>query len=256
MMDDRARALVDAEIDGVLADADREELDQLAEASDEIRVYRVRMQELDNLLTDAPRIEPPDRLHADIMNAIQLPAAAAERWNIGLRLMPGWLRYGVGAAAALVLAVGVFEYRNEPKDAFSPSMVSGTTLPDVRADSIELDQARFSADALTSTVTLSRRGQLLALDVEMAADEPVSLVLEFAESELMFDSMTPAPSPPDGIQLLGQGLRVAASGQRQFTILLRQSTAEAEGQLSLTWSNSAGVLQKKDFSINKKKSQG
>lgn len=255
MMDDRARALVHAEIDGMLADADREELDQLAEASDEIRLYRSRMQELDNLLTDAPRVEPPGRLHADIMNTVQLPAAAAERKSLSFGAMTGWLGYGIGAAAALILAVGVFEYRNEPNDAFNPSMISGTTLPDVRADGIELDQARFSADALTSTVTLARRGQLLALDVEMSADEPVSLALEFAGSELMFDSMTPAPSPPDGIQLLGQGLRVAASGQRQFTILLRQSTAEAEGHLSLTWSNAAGVLQKKDFSINEKKSQ-
>jgi hypothetical protein len=249
MIDDRTVELIHAGIDGELDDEGREALQQILAGSAEAREYQAQMQALDAFLDRVPNQEPPNRLHADIVGAIELPRRRSGGWLASFGRFPGFVRYGLATAAGLLLAVGMYEYRPGSGALDDFSMVTGTVLPGRNLEEIKLDEIRFELETLSSAVELLRRGDSIVLDFRIDASEPVSLAMEFPSQALQFDAITQMDSELDSIEIADHVIHINAQGRQHFAVILRHDSEDEAASLLINWSSASKVLQMKEFLI-------
>lgn len=246
MMDSRLQETIHASIDRALDPAAEAELEARLEHDAEARAYRDRMVELNAFIDRIPHAEPPPGLHRRIMAEIRLPRP---RRRLAFARLPGAVRYGFAAAAGLLLAVGIYEYRPQPGDAGDSSRMVGTVLPG-RTSAVTLDEGGFSVDGKTGTVVLQRRDGSLVLDLQLEApDGRVEVVVDYAgAAPVAFDSVSQAEGRVESIALDGQSVRILAGGHQKFSVVLDGAAARADGQIEVSWSSDGKLLKSEALS--------
>mgnify|MGYP003571990654 CR=1 FL=1 len=73
MLEERIIQMINADLDGELGQAEKEELDAILESSAEARSMRVEMLKLTNLLDSVPEVAPPPGLSEQILNKLTPP---------------------------------------------------------------------------------------------------------------------------------------------------------------------------------------
>jgi anti-sigma factor RsiW len=100
MINERITELINTGLDGELGQAEQAELDSVLEASAEAREYLRELEAFSNLLDREEPLELPDGLHREIVESIELPSKSK---GFSFGAIPGFIRYGMAAAAGLVL---------------------------------------------------------------------------------------------------------------------------------------------------------
>ncbi len=111
------------------------------------------------------------------MQQVSLPAASQ-----GSRFgdIPGFVRYGLAAAAGLVLTIGLYEYRSGATAEQDINSMVGTIMQkDGDSDEVTLDAFAFDFDSISSVVSLQRRNGALVLDVQLDSRVPVDITVDF-----------------------------------------------------------------------------
>lgn len=233
MIDEQNTELIQAGIDGELGREEQAELDDLLADSSEARQLRQELLELTGLLDDEASLELPDGLHREILAKIELPPAKKGTATGVFSLfgqVPGFVRYGLAAAAGLLLTVGIYEsQQNLPGEHDIGSMV-GTIMRNDRAEVEEtLDTLIFDRDGVSSAVRLQRRDGALVLDVLLDAKEPVDITVDFTSDGLQFDAIAQTQSELHAIEFADQAIRIKGHGRHHFAVLLHRESDHAVG---------------------------
>jgi hypothetical protein len=243
MINERTIELINGGLDGELNDRQREELEAVLKESEAARDYRDQLVSLDEVLASQAPLEPPPEWHADIVSRISLPAPRA--W-FRLGQVPVSARYGLTAAAGLLLAVGLYEFRPGLLGNGELDQMVGTIMrPDHRAEGVTLDSFNFKLDQVSSSVSLVQRNGSLILDVTLDSGEPVEITVDFTSDGLKFDAIAQMKSDLKSIEFADQAIQVTGSGQQHFAVLLHRDDAQPvnhEARIGLRFSSNGELV--------------
>ncbi|MBT8132733.1 MAG: hypothetical protein KJO35_10720 [Gammaproteobacteria bacterium] len=234
MSDLRLEELVNAELDGHLSAREAEELKRLLAASTDAGDTRQALHDTDRLLRTLPAQPFPEFLHHRILAAIRLPE---QKTRSGLAAWLGQLtrtkplRYGLAAAAALVVAVTLNETAELRSHDMSTSDMVGSVMPHQGdqeysvIDRLEIDTTDYSGD-----FRLERRSGQLAINVVLNANRPIDIAVDLTRAGVQFDSLTETHGRLESVSTSTSQVRLHGTGRKQFTILLRRDEkAETAG---------------------------
>ncbi len=195
-------ALIHAEIDGELDDSQRAELARALLADPQLRALRDDLRRMCATLETMDVAEPPAGLHASILAA--LPQAAPKP-SAG-HGSPARLRYAamvVGALATGTVVYSVIEGQGPATREAAGTLAASRTV-------LTLDAVQLTSGELRGRVSLTREGSELGLAFELAASDPVDVVVEADGQTLRLDGISGAPQsvPLPGIRAAGQGLNL------------------------------------------------
>lgn len=225
MMNERTIELINSGLDGELNERQREELEAALRESEAARNYQAELQAMGELLEGDGPLDPPASLHQRIVDAIVLPKPAFA-WFRPSKI-PGFMRYGLTAAAGLLLAVGLYEFRPGSLEGGEVDNMVGTIMRGSgESPSVTLDEFSFDLGELSSSVSLVQREDALVLDVTLMSAEPVELTVDFTSDGLMFDAIAQMESDLNSIEFADQAIRVSGHGSQHFAVLLHRDQAQ------------------------------
>ena len=222
MIDPRQQELIHEDIDNELKERDREALRQLLAESEEARRYHAELSRLNDCLDRVPEVEPPESLHERILADLPAGTAQVTPPSRGWNGLAGWFRYGFAAAAGLVLAVAIYEGRDDLRGPVDVSQMAGTLVSQGAQGGQLVDTLSLSAPGLEASASLRRDGEALVLSLDSRVDGAWQFDIDLADSGLAVDAVV---SPPDQMAYHAggpdSGLEGSLEGAQQVIVLLR-----------------------------------
>ena len=232
MINERIEDLVHSDLDGELEESVREELESALAGSEEARRLQRELQELQDTLSALEPLEPPPGLHKQILDGIVLPGNRGRFFSF--LEFPGFVRYGLTAAAGLLLAVGLYEFRPGTFPAGDLDNMVGTIMKDQQVQGVKLDTFSFDIESFSSTVSLLERDDGLVLEVRLDSEEPIEITMDFTSDGLMFDAIAQMQSDLNSIEFADQAVQVKGHGRQHFAVMLhREDAAMASDEASI-----------------------
>lgn len=243
MINERIEDLVQTDLDGELAEPVREELESALAGSEAARQLQGELQELRETLSDVEPLEPPPGLHKRIVDGIVLPGNPGRGFSF--LQFPGFVRYGLTAAAGLLLAVGLYEFRPGAFPAGDLDNMVGTIMKDQQVQGARLDSFSFDVENLSSTVSLLERDDGLVLEVQLDSQEPIEITMDFTSDGLMFDAIAQMQSDLNSIEFADQAVQVKGKGRQHFAVMLHReeaATVSDEASIKLQFSRNGNLV--------------
>ncbi|NIP18304.1 MAG: hypothetical protein GWM87_09225 [Xanthomonadales bacterium] len=188
------------------------------------------MAELSDAMEGLSLQELPDSLHRDIVQGIELPGARpGARRSAGsfFGRLPVLARYGLPAAAAVLIAVGMYEFRPAPGDGQEYSNMSGTVMPAPREGGPPLmDSHSFELDSLSGAIRLVERDDGLTLEVSLDAGAQGAVLLEMVGEYVRFDKLESLQGDPGLVEVAERAIRVQGVGHQRFEVRLYRDAAD------------------------------
>jgi hypothetical protein len=156
-------------------------------------------------------------------------------------------RYALATSAGLLLAVAVYE---SPPGFFdghqSASDLVGTMASaSHRIQGAVLDSHTFSEPGLESNTQLRRLGNTLLLDVQIEAEEPLDIALDFSGAGVSLGSVTQERTPVETIAYADRVVRIRALGRGRIAIHLNRVAdmeLDREAKIELEYSSKGRLL--------------
>ncbi len=229
MMNQEHRELVQAGFDGELDAAGRARLETLLAESEEARVLMADLEAIDAFLDRAPPLEAPAGLHSRIVDGISLPQPSRFLSLFSLSDLPGVLRYGLAASAAVLLTVAVYRVGNEMDPSVDYDQMVGTIASGGPVAGGEvIDRFGFEAEGASAEIKLMERGGVYALEFELDSEAPLQFDVDFSGIGLEFDAFARQDEDLEAVSWSGETLSARARGQQKFVILMRRTGEGAE----------------------------
>jgi hypothetical protein len=228
MIDERTLNLINADVDGELTAAEKEELDRTLEGSAEARAMRNELLKLGNLLSNVPSQSPPPGLRAKILDQLR-PPKAVSRFSLGAlfeSLQP--LPMGVAFVAGLLLTAGFYEMSAERTAPGSAASMVGTMVTG-KAGGLNLleNNLYFSSDDFSGTVSLVENNGLYVLNFDLDSRDRKQIEVGLDRTGLSFGGFAETPGNSDNVidsvSIAGGTLRVASQGRQKFAVFLRET---------------------------------
>jgi hypothetical protein len=224
MNQQRMGELISAAMDNELNSDERNELlELLKETSSNVRVQD-DYAALDRLLRSTPQLEPPAELHDAIMSRISslVPGKPSllQKWLPGFSLLPA-LRYGVAAAAGVLLTIAV--YRADLPDVMSGSVseLTGTIAPRPGTASADVvARQEFRRGGVNSELSLQRNATQLFLHIALDSAAPTDLIIDLGGSGTSFDAVEQVEGSLESVSYANEVLRLRGQGKQQILIIL------------------------------------
>lgn len=229
MLSEHAKDLINRAIDEELSESERVEYEALVADSDEARAYSDATEQLDRILASIPPLDPPESMQRKLLSQIQLPRPRL--WfSFGASWMQGKpIRYGAAAAAGLLAAVAFYELSpvaRPPQDL--SSMVGTLARGNGLSGVVELSYIDINLPVVQGKVTLRGSGDLRLLRFDVDSSTPVEFEVGLSGSGLSFGGFAQeAQGGTDNLLLSAGKFSVSNSGPQQFTVILRDTTAES-----------------------------
>jgi hypothetical protein len=242
MLQERVLYLINAEIDGELASAERTELDSILRSSPEARTTKAELQKLANLMDAMPEREPPAGLTSRILQQIRLPTrrpVRASRWSLaGLVASFRPAQAGLAFAAGLLLTVGFYEATQSSGEAPDLSRMVGTILASpASTPAQQKDSLSIVAPGLSGTVSLGAIGEFMILNFDLQSVQQTEIMVGLAEAGLGFGGIAHASAAgnvvDESYEVSGGTLRVTNPGSHPFVVFLRHPGVQHPGAQSI-----------------------
>jgi hypothetical protein len=238
MLEERVLYLINAEIDGELASAERPELESALRSSAEARAMHAQLRKLANAMEAMPQQAPPADLTRRILQQIRLPArrpAAAPRFSLA-RLLASFrpAQAGLAFAAGLLLTVGAYEATSRNGEKVDLSQVVGTMVANpASAPAQEEDSLSVVAPGLSGTVRLSALGEFTILNFDLESAQQTEILVGLADAGFGFGGIAHTSAAGTAVdesyEVSGGTLRVVNPGSHPFVVFLRRPEASTQG---------------------------
>lgn len=229
MTGQRIDELLSGLADGILDDTERAELNQCLNESETARRLKASADRFEALLDGTDSLDPPDELHARIMQQATLPNRPTLFGGLGLRR--GFVQYGFAAAAGVLLAVGFYETRPGNSGIEDFSGMVGTMAPDRdQSERTVLDTYAFRADGISSSAKLERRNGALVLDIGFDTADVLELTVTLPADQFQLDAFAQIDSDFQRIEYKDNAVRVKGRGRKRFAALLQRTNDAATGR--------------------------
>lgn len=244
MINEKIIELIQAGVDRELDDSQQAELERILETSAEARACQSKLLKLCGLLEEEQALELPRGLHRKIVDSISLPSKSTISRGFGA--LPGFLRYGMAAAAGLLLAIGVMDTPTVNLDSRDLDNMVGTIMQnDGSVGAVRLDGFSFDTDEIASSVSLQQRDRTLVLDVILTSTHPVDITVNFSGDGLVFDAIAQIQSELKSIGVNGQAIQISGQGRQHFAVLLHRESGpveQAEASFKLNFASNGKVV--------------
>lgn len=243
MINERIEYLVNADFDGELDEKNREELESALAGSEEARILQKDLRLMDQALSELEPEELPDQMHKQIVENIVLPGNPGR--GFFFLQFPGFVRYGLTAAAGLLLAVGLYEFRPGSIESGDLDNMVGTIMKDRQVQGVKLDSFSFEIDQFSSTASLLERDDGLVLEVLLDSADPIEITMDFTSDGLMFDAIAQMQSDLKSIEFADQAVQVKSHGRQHFAVMLRRedaTTVSDEASIKLQFSRNGNLV--------------
>ena len=188
MIDQKHLELIQADIDGELAEHDRAELARLLLANPDARAVHADLKRLCATLARVEPVEPPPALRASILDAVRLaegtaPPAIRRGW-LG---SPQTLRFAAALAGGALLSVLAFQIGLDRRSTVDVSQVAGTMASHESVpvsgpvDTVELALAQVSGSA---SLFQTQGARIVEFDLQARQPIEVLVVHDGQESRL------------------------------------------------------------------------
>jgi len=225
MLNERITSLIQADVDGELADHDRAELSRELLQSQEARKFRDDMIRINGLLASIPSLDPPAGLQGRIANAVKLPkhaqfSARSSRW-----FQPA--AYGLSLAAGLMMGIGIAHVST--KDTQDLSALVGTMMSQSESQQGSAGEAlAVSLDYVKGNIKRSYLDHAIALEFDLKSVEPVEITIDLSGTGMRFGGFADQEfaSAVEKFEVSNGKVHLLSSGNQKYVLFLRH---EPEG---------------------------
>lgn len=257
-VDQHVLNLLNASIDGEINATDRQELERLLLASDELRSLKEELETLTGILDELPQVDPPEFLQETIERQLRLPVqgrndvSGTGSWSDWLSA--NWIRGGFGLAAALFLTIGVYEMGSEPITAKDGTSMVGTVANKntVNRQGTLIDSINLASERLEGLVELRNENDLFTLNLQLNSGVPSEVIINFAERGLVFEGVVGNQDSADTVSIQDGAILIASSGRQSYTLSFKRTLSEGtryDGPLELSFFADSKLIQQEKLII-------
>jgi hypothetical protein len=231
MLEERTLNLLNADVDGELTPAEKQELDSILESSAEARAMRAELLKFSNLLNGMPEQAPPADLSGRILGQLA-PRRTVTRFSLSslfASFQP--VTTGLAFAAGLLLTVGFYEMSPQSMSSMDTAGMVGTMVAgqDNGLNLLEND-LYFSSDDFSGRVSLSENNGLYVLNFDLDSTDRKEIKVGLDLTGLAFGGFAETPGLSDKVvdtvMISGGTMRVVSQGRQQFAVFLRGRSPE------------------------------
>jgi hypothetical protein len=249
MLEERIINLINAELDGELSAAERDELESVLEVSAEARAMRAELQKLGEMMDSLPRRQPPAGLADQIMTSVRLPEPRRPFSLSGLLTSFQPAQAGLAFAAGLLLAVGYYELSPSQQASGDSARMVGTLIAGKsNGEATRVESLDIHEPGIEGTVTLREDGSFTIIDFDLDSGKLAEVEISFAGAGLSFGGIA---HTSDGPSTAGQSyevsrgtLRVVHQGRQAFSVFLRNAVSGNGGGQGISIGISSGGVQR------------
>jgi len=216
--------LINAEIDGMISPADKQELDAAVAASPEVRAMHAALSGLGASLNALPDLEPPPHLRHTIMAAIPASRERVARGGVLRNLFAApALRYAATFAAGGILSLSLISSDRMANNAFSDvTGLVGTISADVpQGPGIQVTS--IDRPEVAGRVSLRNSGRLLIVDFDLVSSGPIDIVASYSDQTIWFNGFAQLESPGASISAESGQVTMKIDGKRRYALFLHNA---------------------------------
>ena len=222
--------LINAEIDGEISAAERDELEAHLRSDAEAKALYDELAGLCRTLDGMQEMAPPPHMRHIILDAAKdspQPQPAEPFWK-GLLVAPPLHYASMFAAGSLVTFLIVSSNRISEGAFDEVTDLVGTISSDVgSAENSAAGTIQLSDQTLAGTVRGHRNGQLMVIDFDLTSTRPVEIIARFADRDVWFNGFAQLES--DGLTISAQTGQVTLrmAGKRRYAVYLHNASDSA-----------------------------
>jgi hypothetical protein len=231
--------LINAGIDGELANEDRTRLDQHLARDPDALALQADLSSLCNELDAMESIAPPVHLKHVILNTIPRSKAAQTDsggggWRAVMSTMFGGsvMRYAMSFAVGAIFTLAFISSEQLSRQALDnvSGLVGTIGQPgqwESPGEQTSEDRIQLSLDEIAGSVQLNRSGSIMILDFDLASPGPIEIVMSFANRDIWFNGFAQLESSGTKIAAAEGSVTVRMEGQRRYAVYLNNGSLSA-----------------------------
>ena len=212
--------LINADIDGEISAAEKQELDALLADNPEAQAMRAELSGLAASLDALPDLNPPPHLRHTIMASA--PNTRQERGGMlqALFAAPAF-RYAATFAAGAILTLSLVSSDRASDRAFNDvTGLVGTISAEVPAGP-GIQTTEITQPEVAGRVSLRSSGEILIVDFDLVSRGPVDIVASYADQSVWFNGFAQLESPGAAISAESGRVTMQIDGKRRYALFLR-----------------------------------
>jgi len=218
--------LINADIDGEISSADKDELAAYFAINPDARELREELSVLSASLDTLPELEAPPHLKYSIMASIP-HNTRTQRGNssnfLQSLLAPPALRYAAMFVAGSILTLSLVSFDRQSLNAFNDvTGLVGTISNQVPAGP-GVHTTQIDHKEVAGTVTVHSSGSILIVDFDLVSSGPVEIVASYADQMVWFNGFAQLESPEASISAQSGRVTMQIEGKRRYVLYLRSA---------------------------------
>lgn len=211
--------LINADIDGEISAAEKQELDALLAGNPEAQAMRAELSGLTASLDALPELNPPPHLRHTILAAAPKTEQQSTTFLQTLVAAPA-LRYAATFAAGAILTLSLVSSDRASDRAFNDvTELVGTIAAEVPVGpGIEI--AEITRPEVAGRVSLRSSGEILIVDFDLVSSGPVDIVASYADQTVWFNGFAQLESPGAAISAESGRVTMQIDGKRRYALFL------------------------------------
>jgi hypothetical protein len=215
--------LINADIDGEIASADKGHLDVFLVENDEARALHSELAAFCGSIDSVEAVPPPPHLRHVIMNSVKPTPEKTESPGILETLFASpVLKYSCTFAAGVLLTLSIVSSDQISNQAFDDvTGLVGTIADPISGDlvnTIAVDNAEVAGQ-----VSLRSTGSMLILDFDLVANSPVEIEADYQDRSIWFNGFAQLESSGTTISAKSGSVTLGMEGKRRYAVYLQNS---------------------------------
>ena len=225
--------LINADIDGEIDHADKDELDAFLMESDEARALQVELATLCGSIESLEPESPPPHIRHVIMNSVKpTPAKAESPGFLQVLLATPALKYSATFAAGALLALTAItsdQFSNRALD--DVTGLVGTISNPINSEF--LNKVAVDNSKVAGQISLRSTGPMLILDFDLVANGLVSIEVDYPGRTIWFNGFGQLESSDTSISVKAGGVSLSMEGKRRYAVYLHNEGEQLASTVNL-----------------------
>jgi len=216
--------LINADIDGEIGPADRQELEALLADSPEAQAMHAELSGLNSSLNELPDLDPPVHLKHTIMASIPKTEAQQRRSNMLHSLLASAaMRYAGMFAAGSLITLTLVSSDQLSDNAFTDVTGLVGTISSEVPDGPGIQSTRIDRPEVAGRVSLRSSGPLLIVDFDLVSSGPVDIIASYSDQTVWFNGFAQLESPGASISAQSGRVTMQIEGKRRYALFLHNA---------------------------------
>jgi hypothetical protein len=217
-------ALINADVDGEISAADKEDLEALLADSAEAQAMHAELSGLGSSLNELPDLDPPVHLKHTIMASIPKTEAQQRRSNFAHAIFAApAFRYAAMFAAGAILTLSLVNSDELSDRAFSDVTGLVGTISSELPDGPGIQSTRIDRPEIAGRISLRSSGPLLIVDFDLVSSGPVDIIASYADQTVWFNGFAQLESPGASISAQSGRVTMKIEGKRRYALFLHNA---------------------------------